>query len=223
MKTLRLTVKDFKETNFYWKEYIGTEDVSDYDGNIEIEANLGYVRFDSLKAKGYIIAESGSGIKAGDGIKAGYGIEAGEGIEAGYGIKAGEDIEAGYGIKAGEDIKAGWGIEAGDCIEAGWGIEAGYGIKAGDCIEAGWGIEAGEGIEAGLSITCKLSLNIAYRIFAGLALWKETVTDEEKTITCGKLERGEVCYGILKETGMPDAKKNPTEKTIDGAVYVLKS
>ena len=157
MKTLRLTAKDFKETNFYWKEYIGTEDVSDYDGNIEIEANLGYVRFDSLKAKGYIIAKSGSGIKAGNGI------------------------------------------------------------------EAGDGIEAGNGIEAGLSITCKLSLNIACRIFAGLALWKETVTDEEKTITCGKLEHGEICYGILKETGMPDEKKNPAEIVIDGAVYVLKS
>lgn len=71
MKTLRLTAKDFKYTENYWKEYIGKEDVSDYDGNIEIEAKLGYIRFNSIKAKGYILAEAGSGIKAGFGIEAG--------------------------------------------------------------------------------------------------------------------------------------------------------
>ena len=48
MKTLRLTAKDFKETNGYWKEYIGKEDVSDFNGNIEIEGNLSYVKFNSL-------------------------------------------------------------------------------------------------------------------------------------------------------------------------------
>ena len=163
MKTLRLTAKDFKYTENYWKEYIGKEDVSDYDGNIEIEAKLGYIRFNSIKAKGYILAEAGSGIKAG------------------------------------------------------------WGIKAGGSIEAGWGIEAVGGIEAGLNITCKLSLNIAYRIFAGIALWKKEVEESEKTITCGKLEHGEVCYGILKETGIPGEKKTHAEITIDGAVYVLKS
>ena len=143
METLRLTKKDFKDIkDSCYKEYCGKQDVSDFDGNIEIESNLGYVRFNSIKAKGYIIAEAGSG------------------------------------------------------IEAGWGIKAGTGI------EAGWGIKAG------LSITCKLSLNIFARIFAGLAIWKKSfdLTDEEKTITCGKLENGEVCYGILKETGLPEER-----------------
>ena len=83
--------------------------------------------------------------------------------------------------------------------------KAGSGIKAGDGIKAGWGIEAG------LSISCKLSLNIGYRIFAGIATWKKSVTDEEKTITCSKLESGEVCYGILNETGENESKKKATE------------
>ncbi len=185
MKTLKITAKDIKKSDSYWSDYIGKEDVSNYDGHIEIEGGLGYVRFPGyIRATGRICAEAGSGIKAGSGIEAGEGIEAGSGIEAGWGIKAGS------------------GIEAGEGIEAGWGIKA------------------------GLIISCKLSLNISYRIFAGLALWKKEVTDEEKTITCGKLENGEVCYGILKEIGMPGEEKeatNPKEITIDGAVYILKS
>ena len=60
-----------------------------------------------------------------------------------------------------------------------------------------------------------MSLNIAYRIFSGLALWKKELTEDEKTISCGKLENGKVEYGILKEVGMPDVKKEKTNaKTI---------
>jgi hypothetical protein len=83
--------------------------------------------------------------------------------------------------------------------KAGSGIKAGWGIKAGLGIEAGWGIEAG------LSITCKLSLSFFYRLFAGTAYWKN-IGDEEKTITCGKLEPqngAKVEYGIVKEIGLP--------------------
>jgi hypothetical protein len=78
----------------------------------------------SINAAGRILSLAGSGIKAGDGIKAGWGIEAGDGIKAGSGI------EAGWGIEAGDGIEAGWGIEAGDGIEAGWGIEAGFSISS---------------------------------------------------------------------------------------------
>lgn len=124
MKTLKLTADDFKQSDSYWKDYIGTEDVADFRGNIEIAGQLGYVRFTSLKAEGYIVAEAGSG------------------------------------------------------IEAGWGIEA------------------------GLSITCKLVLKFNYRLFAGLAIWKKTVLDEEKTVTCGELKGGTVEYGIVKELGI---------------------
>ena len=196
MKTLKLTRKDFKGTDSYWKEYVGKEDVSVYEGNIEIEGGLGYVRFASLKATGFVLSGAGTGIEAGEGIKSGWGIEAGMGIKAGTGIKAGMSIEAGDGIEAG------WGIKAGDGIEAGDGIKAGEGIKAGWGIEAGDGIEAGAGIVSGLEITCKLALSSSLRIFAGVCWWRK-IDEEEKTITCGKLESGVVAYGILKEIGMP--------------------
>ena len=76
MKTLKLTKKHFKDTGSYYKEYVG-EDVSDYDGNLEIEGGLGWVKFIAIKVKGYIFAEAGGGIKAGEDIEAGGGIKAG--------------------------------------------------------------------------------------------------------------------------------------------------
>ena len=152
MKTLKLGAKDFKESDSYYKIYIGKTDVSDFDGHIEIEGNLGRVKFNSIKASGHIISEAGCGIEAGEGIK------------------------------------------------AGWGIEAGWGIF------------------------CKLSLNISLRIFAGLCLWRKP-TDDETKIICGKLEKGEVCYGNLIETGLPEEKKEVSlsgkevSVTIDKVTY----
>jgi len=131
MNTIKLTERDFKDTDSHYKEYIGKTDVSDYDGHIEIKGNLGWVRFIGLSAKGHIWSEAGTGIKA------------------------------------------------------------------------VWGIKAGEGIEAGLSITCKLVLKFSYRLFAGTATWRDK-DNEEKSITCGKLEGGTVCYGDVKELGLPD-------------------
>ena len=52
-----------------------------------------------------------------------------------------------------------------------------------------------------------LALSIRLRIFAGLCLWR-LPTAEEKQITCGKLEKGEVCYGELVETELPTVEKN---------------
>jgi len=173
MKTLRLTAEDFKETDNYWKDYVGKEDLSDFKGNLEIEGNLGCVKFSSLCVSGYIIAEAGTGIKAG------------------RGIKAGEEIEVGTGIKAVEGIEAGWGIEAGEGIEAGWGIEAGEGIKA------GWGIKAG------LFIFCNGILTFSYKIFAGICYWRDISDDEKTITCGRKEGDGVVEYGILKELGMP--------------------
>ena len=53
MTTLKLQAKDFKEVNGY-KEYIGKEDLSNFDGNLEFEANLGWIRVSSIKVTGYI-------------------------------------------------------------------------------------------------------------------------------------------------------------------------
>jgi len=128
-------------------------------------------------------------------------------------VKAGEYIKAGWYIKAGGYIEAGWYIEAGGSIKAGGYIEAGEYIKAGGCIEAGWYIEADEyikageyyGISAGLSIFCKKELSFGLNAYAGIKTWGEA-TEEEKTITCGKLTNGNVKYGILNETGLDDEK-----------------
>ena len=80
-------------------KYVGSVDLSSFDGHIEVESNLGWVVFaGALSASGYIYAKAGSGINAGRGIKAGWGIEAGSGIKAGWGINAGRGIEAGWGI-----------------------------------------------------------------------------------------------------------------------------
>ena len=152
MKILRLSAKHFKETEYYYKVYIGDEDVSAFDGSIEIEGGLGWVKFASLYASRHIIAEAGTGIKAGRGIEAGDGIEAGTGIEAGWGIKAGD------GIKAGRGIEAGWGIKAGDGIEAGWGIKA------------------------GLSIVCKATIKFKYRLFAGVATFNNKLNEDAKVV-----------------------------------------
>src|SRR3990167_6762399 len=126
METLKLGAGDFKKRkNSYLSDYIGETDVTDFGGHIEIEGEIGWLFFSSIKISG------GLGIKAGSGIEAGWGIEAGEGIKAGSGIKAGEGIEAGWGIKAGEGIEAGWGIKAGLSITCKMAIKCSYRIFAG--------------------------------------------------------------------------------------------
>ena len=106
-------------------------------------------------------------------------------------------------------------IDVTGCIDCnGYFIKAGGFIEAGGSIKAGGSIEAGYcyGIQAGLSIICKGTLSFGLKAFAGICTWKE-ITDEEKTITCSKLEGGGVVeYGILKETGESDT----VEITVEG-------
>jgi len=185
MKTLILTAKDFKKSDSYYKLYCGKEDVSNYEGNIEIEENLGWVKFNGyVSAKGSIYAGAGTGIMA---------------------------VE---GIRADESIRVGWGIETDGNIGAGWGIEVGM------YIQAGGSITAAEGITAGLSISCKLSLKFAYRLFAGTATWNDA-TDENKDIICGKLEGGKVCYGTVKELGLPNKNDDKKKELLDKAQELI--
>jgi hypothetical protein len=110
MKTIKITKADLDSENYYKEDGIGYSG-PDEDASVEIEENLGWVRFKKgVYVTGSIVVKAGSSIKAGDGIEAGDGIKAGDGIEAGWGIKAGWGIEAGWGIKAGSSIKAGEGI-----------------------------------------------------------------------------------------------------------------
>ena len=189
--TLKLTRADFDADN----NYIGKHDLSRITQNLEIEANLGWLKFKgSINTTKSIVALSGSGIEAGSCI------EAGEGIEAGSGIKAGSCIKAGWDIEAGSCIKAGEGIEAGEGIKAGWDIKASWGIEAGEGIEAGWGIEAGEGIISKL------------RIFAGLCLWRKP--KEEEMQIKAKIVEGEVCFGTV--VLIKDSVKTVTERKVIG-------
>ena len=141
MKTLSLEKSDFKKKDGnYWSDYIGKEIEVGADVSIEIDASLGWVRFDRLNVKGYILAKAGTGIKAGEGI------------------------------------------------------------------------------------ICKLSLKFAYRLFAGTATWRD-MENESKDIVCGKLEGGTVCYGTVKELGLPNKKNETSLKgkkvsvEIDGTKY----
>ena len=101
MNTLKLTKEHFKKSTSYWSDYIGTEDVSDYQWHIEIDSNLWYVRFDRIKASGKIVALAGSWIKAGEWIKAGWWIEAGSWIKAGLSITCKLTLSFSYKIFAG--------------------------------------------------------------------------------------------------------------------------
>ena len=108
---LKITKADLGADNFY----VGATDVSDFDGSIEIAADLGRVRFKAwVKAKFSIRALAGSGISAGLGISAGDGISAGSGISAGDGISAGSGISAGFSVVA-KWIEARLRIFAGLC------------------------------------------------------------------------------------------------------------
>ena len=109
-------------------------------------------------------------------------------------------------IEAGGSIEAGWYIEAGGYIKAGGYIEAGGSIKAGESIKAG----GSYGIVAGLSITCKGTLSFGLKAFAGVYSRREVI-NEEKTITCGKLESGTIEYGILRETGVEESDDKTQE------------
>ena len=69
MRTLKLTAKDFKTVDGC-KEYTGKEDLTNFEGNLEFEADLGWMKFGNIKVSGYILIEAGSWIEAGSSIEA---------------------------------------------------------------------------------------------------------------------------------------------------------
>ena len=52
-------------------------------------------------------------------------------------------------------------------------------------------------------------LKFGLKCFAGICTWRN-ISDDEKTVTCGKFEGGTLEYGILKETGLPKEVKEET-------------
>ena len=80
METLIMTKADIRDG-----KYIGGSIV--FDGHVEIDDNLGMIEFESIKARGYIHAGAGTGIKTSSGS-----IKSGGGIEVGLGIKVGGEL-----------------------------------------------------------------------------------------------------------------------------------
>ncbi len=132
MSTLKLDESHFDDDN----KYIGEVDVSNYDGDIEIQYGLGLVFFDRLKATGYIVAETCTGIESGESIESEKSIDTWWRIEAKRNIKARWNITTKSDIKAGCNIDAGVDIEAKGDIQARESIKAGYNIKVKGSIEA---------------------------------------------------------------------------------------
>jgi len=58
-------------------------------------------------------------------------------------------------------------------------------------------------------------------VFAGICDWRK-ITEEEKTITCGKFEGGEVEYGILKELGVEETKEMTVAEISEKLGYDVK-
>ena len=119
MNILKITKADLNADN----EYIGGA-IGDYfnhaDTHVEIEANLGWVKFKAIYVKGYITAKAGSGIKAGWGIEAGEGINCKLSLSFGYKLFAGTATYTNTAIKTVTCGKLEKGtIAYGDLIETG--------------------------------------------------------------------------------------------------------
>ena len=89
--------------------------------------------------------------------------------------------------------------------EVGWYQEVGGHQEVGCYQEVGGDATIKLGINTGLSINVKGTLKFGKRLFAGICNWRD-ITKKEMTITCGKLEGGEVANGIVKGIGLEDDK-----------------
>lgn len=119
MKTLKITKADLDENNEYKGGAIGKWNGHE-DTHVQIEANLGWVKFKAIYVRGSIIALAGSGIKAGWGIKAGEGIVCKLSLSFSYKLFAGTSPWTNSAVKTitcGKLVKG--TIAYGDLIETG--------------------------------------------------------------------------------------------------------
>lgn len=119
METIKITKADLNENNEYKKGNIGKW--NEYENvNVEIDANLGWVKFTGLYIKGYILAKAGSGIEAGWGIEAGSGIKCKLSLSFSYKLFAGTSPwtnSANKTVTCGKLLKG--TVAYGDLIETG--------------------------------------------------------------------------------------------------------
>ena len=126
--------------------------------------------------------------------------------EIGWYQKIGEYQKIGKYQEIGEYQEIGWYQKIGEYQKIGKSQKIGWSQKIGEYQEIGGNATINQGIVVGLSIKVKGTLKFSKRLFAGVCNWRD-ITEEEKTITCGKFDGGKVEYGILKEIGIPEVKK----------------
>lgn len=95
MAQLDLPTLFITDEHVHGGEYVGS-DVSSWQGNIVLLANLGMVHFNTkIGAKGFIYASYGSGIETDENVSAGKNITIALGLNAKTGVKAGGIISVG--------------------------------------------------------------------------------------------------------------------------------
>jgi len=112
-------------------------------------------------------------------------------------------------LKTGKSIKVSGNYEVDRFDEVGKSQKVGGDLKAGS---------------SRISLYSNVGGNyeVSGKVFVGVCEWKKT-TEEEETLTCGKFISGDIKYGKLKETGLPEKSENlsgkEVEVKIDGKSY----
>jgi NDP-sugar pyrophosphorylase family protein len=112
-------------------------------------------------------------------------------------------------LKTGKSIKVSGNYEVDRFDEVGKSQEVGGDLKAGS---------------SRISLYSNVGGNyeVSGKVFVGVCEWRKT-TEEEETLTCGKFISGDIKYGKLKETGLPEKSENlsgkEVEVKIDGKNY----
>jgi hypothetical protein len=209
------------------EKYIGHLDVSNIQGDLEIDGDLGVIWFEKdIIVHGKLTSKRGTKIKAWGHIRAENGIDVSGGMNAELSIQSGLDIQSKNALIAGQSISATGFIKVGMFIEAGGDIVSGSYIEAGTFIfspsniiasshiksgsriqtplgkiQAGTFIEAEWNIEAGKIIVAQ-SVSTGTRIFAGMCF--HMIPKPEDMEIRAKLIKGVVAYGTLVEPKSED-------------------
>ena len=130
-------------------------------------------------------------------------------------------------LKTGKSIKVSGNYEVDRFDEVGESQEVGGWQKVGKSQEVGKSQKVGGDLKAGssrISLYSNVGGNyeVSGKVFVGVCEWRKT-TEEEETLTCGKFISGDIKYGKLKETGLPEKSENlsgkEVEVKIDGKSY----
>lgn len=196
VKILVLGVEDFDNRGYY----IGNTDLGDYVGDVFIENPSFIVKFDRLNIFGNL--RSNGGIKTASIVVTGD--MSALMVITNHNIIIGGSLQV-FGIRSGGTVKVGGELTSISNIDCN-NLFCSGNITAPDVKTKGYIISNGDitlrGVISGNYIRCCGDLTISENIFAGVTP-HEHLRDKNKTIYCGKLINGDVCYGILKEGKYP--------------------